>query len=249
MASGQASFHFRSHGGARAGAGRPRKLHAPRHQPRIRVVRSIPMHIVTRVAPHIGTLRRPALYHAIRAATTVVAQHAEFRIIHISIQRTHIHLIVEAQSGHALTQGMRSFQTSAARNLNGALVTRGPVLQRYFATQLRSPRQVRNTLAYVLNNWRHHREPARGAALDFFSSAPAFDGWSELGHGTRYPITRTPGSTYAPLTVWPPRTWLLTTGWRRHRLVSLFEVPAASHPRQLAPPRRAPHADHGGVAR
>ncbi len=49
-----------------------------------------------------------------------------------------------------------------------------------------------------------------------------FGGWKE-----RPPIlwldTLPPG--YLGLVAWLPRTWLLTTGWRRHGLVSVTEVP------------------------
>ncbi|MCX5746178.1 MAG: transposase, partial [Proteobacteria bacterium] len=147
-------------------------------------------------------------------------------IVHISIQRTHVHLIVEASRAHDLARGLQGFQISAARRINRALGRAGQVFaDRYHATPLTSPRQVRNTLAYVLNNWRHHGEDKRPVAArwtkDPFSSATSFDGWRE-------PITPPP-ATYEPPRMRAPRTWLLTTGWRRHRLIALAEVPGGSH--------------------
>jgi hypothetical protein len=43
----------------------------------------------------------------------------------------------------------------------------------------------------------------------------------ELGRGERFV---TP-SSYSPLVVWRPRTWLATTGWIRHGLVGIRETP------------------------
>ncbi len=224
----QQRFHFRQRGGARVGAGRPaagpRPIH---HDPRIRVISTEPVHVTCRALSRVGNLRRDAIYDAIRHATTVAAKHDDFRIIHVSIQRTHLHLhlLIEARTGPALTRGMCSFLISAARHINAALHTRqARVFERYHARSLRSPRQVRNCLAYVLNNWRHHGEHRSRATahwlVDKYSSSVAFDGWKELGSGRLF--ARPPD--YRPLTVWAPRVWLLTTGWRRHGLVSIDET-------------------------
>ena len=118
---------------------------------------------------------------------------------------------------------MCSFLISAARHLNGRARRGGRVFERYHARSLRTPREVRNCLAYALNNWRHHGEHRRepSSLVDKYSSGIAFDGWKELGHGERF---ATP-SIHVSLTVWRPRVWLLTTGWLRHGLVSIREVP------------------------
>jgi hypothetical protein len=59
---------------------------------------------------------------------------------------------------------------------------------------------------------------ARGA-IDPFSSGATFDGWvpgvSRGGDGER-----------ATDVTSAPREWLLTTGWRRHGLLSPEEIPA-----------------------
>jgi REP element-mobilizing transposase RayT len=224
MSGRQQSFRYRTVGGAREGAGRPaagpRSIH---HDKRIRVYPSEPIHVTCRAHPRIRNLRVDAIYAAIREATAVVGRHDDFRIIHLSIQRTHVHLLVEASSGRALTHGMCSFLISAARHINRAVrVRRGRVFERYHARSLGTPREVRNCLAYVLNNWRHHREHrTKSWLVDKYSSAVAFDGWKELGRGALF----TSPAAYSPLVVWRPRVWLLTTGWLRHGLVSIREVP------------------------
>src|SRR5436309_2492845 len=81
--------------------------------------------------------------------------------------------------------------------------------------KLGSPRQARNAIAYVINNWRRHDED-RGsfAATDKFSSGPVFDGWLEV-RGFVLP------AGYEPLPVAAPRSWLLRVGWRKHPLISV----------------------------
>jgi hypothetical protein len=101
---------------------------------------------------------------------------------------------------------------------------RGQVFpHRYHATQITTPRQARCALAYVLNNWRHHREdlPAeqtRSAAMDPYASGVSFDGW----RGRRFRVP----ARYVPLPVSAPRTALLRSSWTRFGLIDPFECPA-----------------------
>ncbi|MEO8553483.1 MAG: hypothetical protein ABI678_26095, partial [Kofleriaceae bacterium] len=94
------------------------------------------------------------------------------------------------------------------------------------AVVLSTPCQVRNTLCYVLNNWKHHGESARSLngnwKVDPYSSALAFGGWKEWA-GEPIRVKR---GFRGPL-VWLPQTWLLRVGWMRHGLISIHEVPGA----------------------
>jgi REP element-mobilizing transposase RayT len=225
-------------GGRRKGAGRPRvkTAHGLPYEPRTKRPRfkaSHPLHVVMRAKADVGSLRTFEGFAAIREArVSTIRVDAEFRIIHFSIQRTHIHLIVEAKDKQALSTGMQGFAISCAKQINAAVTARRGVRRRgsvftdrYYARALRTPREARNCLSYVLNNWRHHeadREPMRQPwKIDPFSSALAFDGWKERPEGTRFRIP--PG--YEGSWIWTPRVWLLTTGWRRHGRISIFEVP------------------------
>jgi REP element-mobilizing transposase RayT len=202
-------------GGRRVGAGRKRVGRGRvQRRARPRLGKGVPVHVTMRCARAVGSMRRRAGYEAVRSALRVAARHeARFRVVQISIQRDHLHLIVEAADAGALSRGMVGFATSCARQVNRRLGRRGAVFtDRYHAGQLASPRQVRNALAYVLNNWRKHRV-ADGGAFDPFSSALAFDGWSVTVRGPSH------------LPVTPARTWLLTTGWRRHRAIDPLAVP------------------------
>ncbi len=100
--------------------------------------------------------------------THPTANWEDCRSVHASVQQTHIHLIVEAEGKVALARGMKAFQISAAKHINAAvsrgLATRrrGAVFpDRYHVEVITTPRQARHALAYVLNNWRRHREDQR----------------------------------------------------------------------------------------
>ena len=198
--------------------------------------RSEPVHVIMRAAADISSLRKRSIMRAVHEATIIATRHeARFRIVHLSLQRTHVHLIVEAENRVALAKGMQAFGISAARNLNRVLTElRGKkrsgrvFADRYHATILKTPRQVRNTIAYVLNNWRHHGEDKREIAsewvIDPFASGLWFTGWKERddkGYTYRAP------AGYVGFVVWQPTLWLLREGWKRWGLISAYEVPGS----------------------
>src|SRR5262249_52215566 len=180
-------------GGRRKGAGRKpagARAGSP-HVERPAIKPSYALHIVMRVVPVVGNMRRRSMYKAMRDASLIAALRERFRIVHVSIQRTHIHMLVEAESKLALARGMQGFQISAARNINTLLGVdnfrrrRGSVFaDRYHLEVITSPTRARHALSYVLNNWRKHREDKRGLArswlVDPFSSGISFPDWQEL---------------------------------------------------------------------
>jgi hypothetical protein len=100
---------------------------------------------------------------------------------------------------------------------------------RYHARLLRTPREVRNALRYVLLNARRHAAAAARttlrameALLDPASSAGWFDGW-KLG-SSLVPGAPAPAAPRDP-PVARARTWLLRLGWRRHGLLDPADVP------------------------
>jgi putative transposase len=222
-------------GGKRKGAGRKPKgtTAGARHDERPEVNGSQALHVVMRVVPAVGSLRRRVMYKAMRDATITAALRERFRIVHVSLQRTHVHMLVEAENKQALGRGMQGFQISAARHINTALGNergrrRGAVFaDRYHLVVIRSPRQARHALSYVLSNWRKHGEDQRGLArswlVDPFSSGCLFPDWSELeGRALMWPTRE----TYDPLVVFRPRSWLLREGWKRAGAISARDVPS-----------------------
>ena len=104
-------------------------------------------------------LREGHTYRQIRRVLVRYLGRDDFRIVHVSIQHNHLHLLVEAADQEALSRAMQSFAINAARAINRSMGSHGKVFAyRYHATQIRTPYHARHALAYVLNNWRRHRE-------------------------------------------------------------------------------------------
>ena len=226
------------HGGKRAGAGRKRKGRpCGAHRARPFHDARLPVHVVLRVTSEVGRLRRRRAYQAMRWALLRSLCRHDFRVVHLSIQGNHVHLLCEADDCKALANGVRALCISAARRLNLAVTVesgtprRGQVFSdRYHATTITGPRQARHALAYVLNNWRRHKDDRaafarRPAAVDPYSSAVWFTGWRERDG---VPFAWPKG--YEPLPVARPQTWLLAQGWKRGGAPpSLWQVPGPLH--------------------
>lgn len=152
-----------------------------------------------------------------------VCERRRFRLVHYSIQGDHVHMVVEAASAMDLACGLKSVVARFARAVNRVYRRAGQVLaDRCHVHVLRTPREVRNAIAYVLLNARRHVEKAgrllpRLASIDPASSGRWFSGWCKA----------TP-SPHDPPAVAAPRTWLLSVGWRKRGLIDTAEVPGAS---------------------
>ena len=186
---------FQSWGGARRGAGRRRSsararvAHARRPGHDVRN----PVHVTLRLRDGLPSLRAHLARARIFDAFADARGRFGLRLNEFSVQSNHVHLIVEADDGAALSRGMKGLAVRVAR-------------------ALRTPREVRAALVYVLQNARHHG--LRMLGVDPCSSGPWFDGWRQ---GIVL-ACRGPGML--------ARSWLLREGWRRHGLIGIEESPA-----------------------
>lgn len=221
----------RTHGGTRAGAGRPRKKDESRgfiaHRARPSHGRGNPVHVTLRVGRGVPSLRSQALEKIVKRALVKQRQRLEakdakaFQVVHFTIQTDHVHLIVEATDKRALARGMAGLEVRVARRLNAFLKRKGRFWkERYHRRDLRTPTETRNALRYVLlNTQKHFRVLGDGAFACPFSSAATFDGFSRAAEWVDDTIP------------WPrvaPRTWLLNVGWRRRGLIDPADAPVAS---------------------
>lgn len=214
-------------GGRRDRAGRRKKPGAgvphcarPRHAARH------PVHVTVRVAREAASLRADAVFPSVRRALARASREA-FRLVEFSVQRDHLHLLVEAEDEEALARGMQGLGVRVARATNRVLGRRGRVwAERYHARALTSPRAVRNVLVYLLHNARKHG--VSRAWVDRCSSAPWFDGFLDDDLPTWSSRPRAPPATdeidERPTAV--ARTWLASVGWRRLGLIALHDRPA-----------------------
>ena len=217
----------RTWGGRQPGAGRPR---GPRprvlHRERPDLSQDHPVHVTFRIRRGLPSLRRPRFQRAFRQALVqVTARRGDFRVVHYSVQRDHVHCLIEAEGKQALSNGMKSLGARFARTVNRVFERTGPVLDgRYHARVLKTPGEVRKALAYVLLNARKHYAQAHGhpppVRLDRFSSGVWFQGWRS-GAWERPNYSRETGV---------PFTWLLSRGWRRCGLIDPAEIPGGGCP-------------------
>ena len=219
----QLGLTFRSWGGKRPGAGRPRKPDSgASHRRRPRLASRHPVHASLSVRQDLPSLRSPKLYRLVEACLGAAKERFGFRLVHFAVHKHHLHLIVEAKDQEALARGLKGLCVRIARRLNAALSRKGRVFaDRYFARALRTPREVWAAVRYVMLNSRRHGAQRHQSWdrdwMDPCSSGPWFDGWRDLQPQPP------PGK---PPPVAPPHTWMLRQGWRRHGLLSQGEVPA-----------------------
>ena len=233
----QLGLVFHTHGGVRRGAGRkPKGARAlVAHAARPPLDARHPAHVTLAVVRAVPYLRTQRLMQRLRRAFAGANHGHGLRIVHYAVQGAHIHLVVEAEGTRSLARGIQGLSVRIARGLNGELGRRGTVFaDRYHARALPTPREARNALAYVLLNARHHAAE-RGLALprlsrpDPCSSGASFDGWRPgSATGPRAPPSgEATGCSPIDAAVVPARTWLLRSGWRRHGLIDLAELPGA----------------------
>jgi REP element-mobilizing transposase RayT len=142
--------------------------------------------------PGVGHLRTQSRLALIQGALRDASDRFGMRVVHFSIQGNHLHLIVEADGREALSKSMKGLSVRIAVGLNQLAGRHGTVFaDRYHAHVLGSPREVANTIRYVLNNYRKH------------SSEQLPSRWEDpFASSVREPLHE-------------PRVWLLRIGWAR----------------------------------
>jgi len=213
------------HGGRREGAGRKpsrfrvgvphrrREPHLARH----------PVHVTMRAREGLPSFRGDRLLFEAIERSIGSSEKPGFRVVHFSVQSNHLHLIVEAEDEGALSRGMQGLTIRMALAVHRALGHGGTIFSdRYHAHQLRTPRETRAALLYVLQNWAKH---GRGGDYDCASSAFWFDGW-----------TKPPRPATGPPLVAAAQTWLVRVGWKRHGLLRPGERPDGRARRPLMRP-------------
>jgi hypothetical protein len=94
-------------------------------------------------------LRAAAPFAAARGALGASSREG-FRLLHFSVQKDHLHLLVEADEPTGLVRGVQGLAIRVARAVNRALGRTGRLWgDRFHARLLRTPREVRNALVYI----------------------------------------------------------------------------------------------------
>jgi REP element-mobilizing transposase RayT len=223
----QLGLPFRQWGGRRNGAGR--KPNGPRagvsHLGRPSLAARFPVHVTLRLRDGIPSLRTGRMHAALRRclaeANARASRTGRGRVVHYSIMPNHLHLLWEARNREALSRGVQGLATRLARAVNRVAERSGRVFgDRYHARILKTPREVRHALAYVLSNARRHglvRGRTSTMWVDPYSSGAVFDGWRTKVTGPAFHLPAAKA-----------RTWLLSVGWRRHGLLDPAVAPGRS---------------------
>ena len=216
----QVSLPFVFRGGKRKGAGRKPNGKRPgvAHRVREEINRLIPCHVTVRLQEGLPSLRRERERRVVIEALRAGKKRFGLTLVHYSIQSNHLHLLVEVAQAKALARGMQGLLVRIAKRLNRLWERRGKVVaDRFYSRLLQTPREVRNALVYVLNNFIKHRRRLPETGLDRFASGWWFSGWLEVK-----------GRAFTRLTpVMAATSWLLKVGWRRYGKVSIRAVPGS----------------------
>ncbi len=213
----------KGHGGWRPNAGRPKGRNVVAHDVRVAHKARFPVHVTLRLCADVPSLAREAMTCLLHDAIED-SQKPTFRIVEFNFLSNHIHLITEASSTSELSRGVQGFAGRVARRVNRRFARTGKVFAaRFHARELKTPRDVRNTVRYVLLNRKHHDvKTFEPTWIDPYSSAPWFTGWAATIEGPAWKMAL----VHSPAPTRPAETWLLTTGWLRLGRLRFDEKPS-----------------------
>ena len=204
------------------------------HDTRVVHDKNHPVHVtIRRVA--LGPSFRSQLVCAAIRGVIAGAKRKGVRVLHYSVQENHLHLMVEGESAADLSNQMRTLFSRVAFAVNAVVQRRGRLFRdRHHRHALKTPREVRNALVYIVfNDRKHHASaasvrsgPRAAPTVDRCSSVYWMHDWS--------PMDKPPDGCILSLDDAPtsrPETWLARWGWHRgdpSRLLRFSESPRPS---------------------
>jgi putative transposase len=168
-----------------------------------------PVHVTMHRVANAPSLRAQLVYAAIVRLLTELKSRG-IRVVLHSVQPEHLHLMVESHDKKTLSRQMQHLFSKIARAVNRVARRRGSLFRdRHYRRDLRTPRETRRAIVYVLFNSRKHASSFR--SMDVHSSMPWFGSWDP--ECAPDPKQLVPLGPTAPVS--EPRTWLAACGWRR----------------------------------
>ncbi len=198
-------------GGKRRGAGRKNKTQTVNHNARLKLTDKTPLHITMKLKRGLNGLRTVKMLNQLKISLGK-AKMKGLRTIHFSLQSNHLHLFAESDDNHSLARGMNSLGARFGREIRKKLMGKGEVFNgRYHVHVLKTPRETRHALAYVLLNTSKHQkaEPAH----DDYSSSRCFREWAIIVQEWKRLAKN--GSRPRPDFLSEANSWLAKAGWRR----------------------------------
>src|SRR6185503_10564367 len=153
-----------------------------------------PVLVTMRMRAGLRSLRYNDTYALLKDAFAAATRES-FRVVEYSVQSNHMHLLVEADDARSLGRGMIGLSVRIVRGLHRLWGRIGSVFSdRYHARILRTPREVRHALVYVINNARKHGAWS-AAHSDPYSSGAWFSGWRTPSKSAAQSKTSAPSSS------------------------------------------------------
>ncbi len=151
-----------SWGGLRENSGRRRiNSRGVSHRNREKVSLRTPLHINFKYKSHV---RNKNTLKLLKRAIQNARKHG-LQVLHFAFEVNHIHLIVCAHNNESLTRAMRSLTITFAKGLKRGRIQ----LERYHLHVLKTAREVKHAIHYVLFNRQKH-EKGTYSAVDEYSS-------------------------------------------------------------------------------
>ena len=196
----QLELPAKGRGGRRPGAGRKSSKHSGVSHLRRPSFKKLPAHVTLKIRDDVGDLRAEKRFRRIQRAFLHACDRFGMTLQQFSVQGNHIHLIVEAVDRRCLGRAMQGLTIRIAKGVNRVSGRGGTVFaDRYHAHLLKTPKEVRNAVHYVLHNRQKHRRElglwTHSWQIDSHSSASGEACWYY-------------GEEGAALIVVQARTWL-----------------------------------------
>jgi len=203
-------------GGKRRGAGRPNESGTVNHMGREEVNFKKPLHLTLRLKDEVRiNLRSSEMLECFKECAEK-AKTAGLRVIHFSVQSNHIHILAECRDNPTLSKGMKSLGCRLGKAIRQRCGGRGSVFKgRFHLHVLKTPREAKNGLGYVLLNQSKHQGLI--PYNDRYSSAGYFYEWKKLLGRKVGPILSDWRKRDRPLPSYlsAPKSWLAREGWMK----------------------------------
>lgn len=202
-------------GGKRKGAGRKNRSGTLNHLKRQRVNPKAPIHVTMKLREGLPNIQCPEMHEKFKSGLRK-AKALGLRVIHYTVERNHIHMMIECSNNSSLSRGMKSLGASFGRAIRAFAGGKGPVFkERFHMRVVKTPMEVRNVIAYVLTNTSKHHKMAPGPTP--YSSGMYFSEWKKLLGRRAGPVLRefVPITTDLPEFLCEPKSWLAREGWRK----------------------------------
>jgi REP element-mobilizing transposase RayT len=128
------------------------------HRHRSEIPSGKPVHVTIKLNHGVvGTLRNKILFKRIQRAITL-ARRKGIRLVHFTVQKDHIHLMIESENKIQLARSMQSLKISLAKSL--LFLTQNKIAKvfkdRYHVHILKTLKEIKNTKLYILGNASKH---------------------------------------------------------------------------------------------